>query len=59
MTLQLRVVALDYVIGQAAHLGRLAAGGEQLEGADTNVAGGNTRQNRARQRSPREKPARL
>ena len=51
MALQLRVMALDHVIGQATHLVLLAAGGEQLKGADTNVAGSNARQNRARQRT--------
>src|SRR5437879_8357417 len=51
MAFQLRVVALDDVIGQATYLGLLTAGGEQLEGADTDVAGGNASQNRARQRT--------
>ena len=59
VALQLRVVALDHVIGQATHLGLLTAGGEELEGADTDVAGGNARQNRARQRTSRERRARL
>src|SRR4029077_18207335 len=41
----------DYVIGQTTYLGVLAAGGEKLKGADTDVAGGNARQNRPRQRT--------
>src|SRR5438309_11320811 len=51
MALQLWIMALDDVIGQATYLGLLTAGGEQLEGADTDVAGGNASQNRARQRT--------
>ena len=51
VVLQLRVVTIDYVIGQATHLGLLTAGSEQLKGADTDVAGSNARQNRARQRT--------
>ena len=51
VALQLRVMALDHVIGQTAHLVQLTAGGELLEGADTDVARSNPRQNRARQRA--------
>src|SRR5882672_10764725 len=49
VALELPVVALNYVIGQAPYLGLLAAGGQKLEGADTDVAGSDPRQNRARQ----------
>ena len=51
VALQLRIMAIDCVIGQAMHFGLLTAGGEKLEGAHTDVAGSNARQNRARQRS--------
>src|SRR5262250_2830652 len=51
LPLQLRVVAIDDVIGESLHPGLLAASGEELEGADTDVAHGNARQNRAWQRS--------
>src|SRR5438445_11269590 len=44
-------MTLDHVIGETTHLGLLTAGGEQLEGAHTDVAGSNARQNRAWQRT--------
>ena len=52
-------MAIDDVIGQATNFGLLTARREKLEGAHPDVTGSNARQNRARERSSRERRARL
>jgi hypothetical protein len=47
-TFDLRVMAIDYVIGQAVHFVVLVPGGKKLESANTNVTGGDAGQNRTR-----------
>ena len=48
---QIRIVARDRVLGELAHARQLAAGGEELEGADADVAGRHAREHCAGQRS--------
>ena len=46
---QMRIVAADHMIGEAAHAISVAARGEELEGADTDMAGRHAGQHRAGQ----------
>src|SRR4029450_10244698 len=54
VALQLRVMAIDDIIGQATNFGLLTAGGEKLEGTRTDVAGSNAGPKRAPQRGSAE-----